>query len=1061
MTNDRIDKLAFTRVGRTRNTETFVDDENPRKKRVVCYSKRRFYQSLLDGEWKDEVETVQERGSLRIRNPHVDVAGFFGTDTFTFFDENNVEILDAAVHWQYESTPGVWTDIPFVLPVPESKTDPERGYAYYEWSDSLSSALGTSAIQLAVEPRTYKWLYRFTANQRMNVRPVLRLTPTARVANFRTTMTRASAPDPAGVRWQYERGDGARFQFKDWRESYGVDYTASVFADAGVTIVGVATSLGPGEFAEVDPTAGPIDGDYSADSDGGSKYEGDSEWVGDGGGENRATYKFLLPSGGSAIPTGSTVNQVGHSVYVASSGSSQDWRGGAYGGDGYTNDPESDSAANFYSRCAIGTNKEYITTTSFTSTGQKTFSDLTENSNLARSEVQTAVANSATFFAIAWQGDSGVSDGYCELEETNVGGNDATLTIEYTEPSIDIEIPSAASLTLTGQTPTIGVTADVPIVVPNASSLSLTGQTPTIGVTADQTITIPSAASLSLTGQTPTVVVTADVPIVVPSEAALSLAGQTPTIPGDTTITVPNEASLTLTGQTPTINQGINIDVPMPTFGRATQVTGSAGSASVSGTSLTPAVASSVVQNGDWFLLVWMSTNTSAPSFTDPSGFSAVASVSGSRGTYRVLQKRVTDIGSEDFSPTISHSGSATPCVALLFVIRYGDETSLVQQVTTADRTNDNTPLIAPLTPETPNATLYAFMQTQDASATALAYPAGWAGQLSLEPGSTNRWFGAARLYKDDETVETGEYTVTDGDGTGDPLMMTIEVKNQRTGPGALTVVGQTPTIQVTDHIGITIPNASSLALTGQTPTVGITVDVPIVLPNASALSLTGQTPTIGVGADVPIVIPNAASLTLTGQVPTIGITLDVPIVIPNASALSLAGQTPVIGVGADVPIVIPNAAALTVTGQTPTIEVAANVTIVIPSAAALLFEGQTPTLGITADIPIVIPNEASLTLTGQTPTIGVTGDVLITIPSAAELLLTGYAPILDVDQTILIPSAALLTLTGYAPSIDASEPVTIIIPGEASLVLTGQVPELFFTPADEPGGWVPEAWVQ
>ncbi len=105
--------------------------------------------------------------------------------------------------------------------------------------------------------------------------------------------------------------------------------------------------------------------------------------------------------------------------------------------------------------------------------------------------------------------------------------------------------PSAASLVLTGLTPTVLTPVTV---TPTAAALVLTGLTPTV---LTPVVVAPTAAALTLTGLTPTI----QTPVVVnPAALALALTGLTPTVTvGNSQVVTPGPLGLVLTGLTSTV----------------------------------------------------------------------------------------------------------------------------------------------------------------------------------------------------------------------------------------------------------------------------------------------------------------------------------------------------------------------------------------------------------------------------------------------------------------------------------------------------------------------------
>jgi hypothetical protein len=106
-------------------------------------------------------------------------------------------------------------------------------------------------------------------------------------------------------------------------------------------------------------------------------------------------------------------------------------------------------------------------------------------------------------------------------------------------------LPTAASLTLTGATPSVFVT-DPKTVTPTAASLVLTGSAPELALSV-----FPTAAALAFAFGTPTVLAPR---AVAPTAASLVAAGATPTVAAtDNRYITPGPLGLVLTGAVPDI----------------------------------------------------------------------------------------------------------------------------------------------------------------------------------------------------------------------------------------------------------------------------------------------------------------------------------------------------------------------------------------------------------------------------------------------------------------------------------------------------------------------------
>lgn len=108
--------------------------------------------------------------------------------------------------------------------------------------------------------------------------------------------------------------------------------------------------------------------------------------------------------------------------------------------------------------------------------------------------------------------------------------------------------PAAASITITGTTPTVSTPT---VCTPAAASVTITGTTPSVVL---GTVLTPAAATITLTGTTPTV----STPVVCsPAAAAVTITGTTPTVTATTNVQVtPTPATITFTGTVPTVTGG-------------------------------------------------------------------------------------------------------------------------------------------------------------------------------------------------------------------------------------------------------------------------------------------------------------------------------------------------------------------------------------------------------------------------------------------------------------------------------------------------------------------------
>ncbi len=132
-----------------------------------------------------------------------------------------------------------------------------------------------------------------------------------------------------------------------------------------------------------------------------------------------------------------------------------------------------------------------------------------------------------------------------KIANADIGVDFIRVTITYTAASNVTAVPTAASLTLTGSTPTI---LSPRVSQPTAAALTATGATPTV---ATPVVSVPTSASLTATPATPTVTVTAGVNSQ-PTAASLTLTPATPTVAA-VQVYAPTAASLAVAFGTPAV----------------------------------------------------------------------------------------------------------------------------------------------------------------------------------------------------------------------------------------------------------------------------------------------------------------------------------------------------------------------------------------------------------------------------------------------------------------------------------------------------------------------------
>lgn len=267
------------------------------------------------------------------------------------------------------------------------------------------------------------------------------------------------------------------------------------------------------------------------------------------------------------------------------------------------------------------------------------------------------------------------------------------------------------------------------------------------------------------------------------------------------------------------------------------------------------------------------------------------------------------------------------------------------------------------------------------------------------------------------------------------------------TGVGAITLTGVLPTVSVASTSYTVNTLTGSISITGYAPDQTFETDPP----GSGQLILTGQVPTVSLGA-VPVSVSTlAGSLVISGQAPTVGRDFSVnsgagsialagvaPSVTRDfsastgAGAITLTGVAPTVSVGL-VPVSVPTfSGSLTIAGQAPTVLASQSVSTL---AGSLVITGVAPTL--TRDYTASTA-AGSLTIGGQVPTIS-TGNNPNVGTLSGQIVLTGVSPTVKRDYTVST-LAGSLTISGNAPT--ATRDYTVeTLTGE--LVIAGYVPVL------------------
>lgn len=431
-------------------------------------------------------------------------------------------------------------------------------------------------------------------------------------------------------------------------------------------------------------------------------------------------------------------------------------------------------------------------------------------------------------------------------------------------------VDTPGSLTLTGQTVTLGVSAN-----PSAGALTLTGQSPTLTLS-----TTPTAGALTLTGQTVTLTISAN-----PSAGALTLTGQAPTL---TVSTQPNAGQITLSGAT-----DITLDMP------------------------TPAVEVPQAQPRPFLTVIQPFHGPPILAEQRFEAFPPIVTVTVDPGQLTLTGQTVTlSVSATPSAGSLTLNGQA-PTITLTSSPSAGSLTLTGQGVTLTISANPSAgsllltgqgvTLGVSASPNAGQLTLTGQAPTLTISASPSAGALTLTGQGVTLAVSTSPVAGSLTLNGATDILASGEIGAVHVPQTkprmvapilGPPILarqrfepapeqvtLTVDV------PGALTLTGQAVTLGVSAN-----PNAGVLTLTGQAVTLTLTAST-----SAGSLTLTGQGVTLGVSTS-----PNRGQLTLTGGAGTISFTSTT-----SPGSLTLTGSGVTLTIGASV-----SAGMLTLAGQ-------------------------------------------------------------------------------------------------------------------------------------------------
>lgn len=617
------------------------------------------------------------------------------------------------------------------------------------------------------------------------------------------------------------------------------------------------------------------------------------------------------------------------------------------------------------------------------------------------------------------------------LSAGQTGGSALVRVRETNDPVA----PTAGTVQITGQTPTVGFTHSN---APTAGAVRLVGQTPEVTVDTggvDVVITVPSGAAASpLSRVTPRgwLHETTEVSRVTPfgwvqetraagNEAALRFVGQAPTVTVTAqTVITPDAGTVRTVGQQPTVGYTHSVAPTVgtvrtvgqtPLVGFTHSVAPTAGTVQIAGQTPTVALTQSVAPTAGTVQLVGQQplvgfTHSVSPT-TGAVVFSGQAPLVGFTHSVVPTAGTVQLVGQQ---PTVTADGSVTvtPTVgALVFsgqapTISVSGTASAFSRVTPAGWLHE-TGTLSRVTP---------FGWVQESTTAAVS-----------ESKTVSPSVGTFRLVGQAPTLSvTGPITVA-------PTV------------GAVRVVGQTPTVMLSTSVLVSFATPtyppergadlqSFSVLVRKTGTSNPTVSIALyeagslvtqIITAQTVTSATGEVisatwdaadladPT---GADVECYIigyPNGDSYVEVGAVSW---EVDYATAAePTAGVVRVVGQQPTVGFTHSVS---PSHGVVRVDGQQPTVSTTQSVA---PTAGAVQIVGQSPTVSFT-DLLTASPQSGTIRITGQAPTLAQTWSAQ---PQAGEVRLIGQQPTLSESGTFTVtPQSGVIRFVGNAPTIPA-----------------------------------------
>ncbi len=673
-----------------------------------------------------------------------------------------------------------------------------------------------------------------------------------------------------------------------------------------------------------------------------------------------------------------------------------------------------------------------------------------------------------------------------------------SIGLSGTNVGVGFQLPTTGSIDLTGQAATSTITSFGSTITVPAGAVTLDGQALTFAGPSS-TSPSPAAATLAITGQTPTPALPIiNVPVgaitltglaegvsfQAPATGALTIAGLAPSAinaAADVVFAMP-AGSLALTGQQPNLSiTGLNFryraslystgqNTTYPTSGTYTPAANSllVAFVSVSGSQVAPPT---VAGHG----VSWTSVTLSAHNLSTTHRLDCFIANSGSSPTAAAF--------------TVSgYSGNQTGCVITEFEVigaylSGGLSAAVIQSPTNTGGPGTSGTVTLSAGQSANNRPLAFFVHLANEASTART---NWTLETGAFGGYSSPATGAIGEYRSDafETTASASWTSS---ALWRGIALEIAASGSSIPVGAISLSGQAPVLLTSEAIPV-----GAIALTGRAPVAandasgipagslsltGLSVGVAFGTPSTGAIAISGLAPIATVGAPVAGTIPvgtgsiafdpgffdvlfegpDTGTLTLTGLAPIIRAAQ----VQPPVGAIAVSGLAPITARGAGMPV-----GSLALTGRLESIASGVGAgqgqfTLVgqalspalgtAQAVGSLVLTGQAPLLTFGATTATLTPGAGSIALSGQAPAVQFAG------PGLGAITLTGLTP---VAATAIIPPAGNVAFTGLLPVIGAQRDIPVgavalvgLAPGlsasigqsVAAVVLSGQAPSLSF----------------